>query len=637
MLLRHFAVFLATLTQISALHAAEFTFIDGQADPQGEWEHWARDHCNIRMTGEVAAGDTEKFEALLAKHANQVASDPNLLGNPRIVTLCLNSPGGSLAEAIKLAESIRKTRPFPRGTGIPFITTRLEAGARCESACAIVFMSGTLDGWEDPPYPARSMHPTARLGFHAPALSISGGTYTEQHVNTAFGISIQSIASILRVLHVGEAPDGTPYGGEERWIEASLLETMLRTPANSMRYIETVDDAGRWSIPVWPIPRVNLDYASGWRACRNRLAWKTSRPSKIRKPTPDAFVTVELPAGSDVSRRLFYIIDEMSGDSCMLSLFKEGFLLIDTDVGMNDFSGSEGGGSRALTEVDKARTDVVEDGFAWLHMLMPNTKLASLAPGGSQQTSATAPPATFSPDRLEPRFGGERVILMDHNGSQMAWEVKGDRVWIWYFNPRAGLTDSGVTNGTLLFEGESRNDTWRGTARRFSKKCGDNLYAVKGRTEGARVVLQGQYQPRNASCQPSSQRKTDTLTFDIVMAGVSAPAITETTTAPATTAPATTPTATASTSGALPGLVKVTGVSTGLNMRQGPNGQTAKVSELPAGTTNISLHGCQPAIAPSAWAAASATRKRVLLAGSWCSLTYNGKTGYVSGRYLAPQ
>ena len=50
--LRLVAVVLFFLAQISPLKAAEFTFIDGQADPQGEWEHWARDHCNIRMTGE---------------------------------------------------------------------------------------------------------------------------------------------------------------------------------------------------------------------------------------------------------------------------------------------------------------------------------------------------------------------------------------------------------------------------------------------------------------------------------------------------------------------------------------------------------------------------------------------------------
>lgn len=638
MLLRLFAVFLVTLTQISALHAAEFTFIDGRANPQEENDQWGRDHCNIRMTGEVVTGDAERFEALLAKHANQVAGDPELQGNPRIVTLCLNSPGGSLAEAIKLAEAIRKPRPFPRGTGIPFVTTRLEAGARCESACAIVFMSGTIYDWQFPPYPARSMHPTARLGFHAPALSIAGGTYTERHVNTAFGISIQSIASILRVLHVGETPDGKPYGGTERWIEASLLETMLRTPASSMRYIETVDDAGRWNIPVWPLPPARLDYAAAGRACRNRLAWKSHRPSRIHKSTPDAFVTSEFSEPTEALRRLFFLFDIKSSDMCDFSLLEGGFIALGTELSMNDFENLDEDDFRELTENDKARSDALAAGYSSFYVLMPHTNLASLAPGASQQVSATVPPPSFSPDHLAPRFGGENIVLLDHDGSQVALEVKGDSVWLWHYTPSAELAASGVEPGMLLFEGENKNDNWRGTARRISKACGDNPYTVNGRTVGNRIVLRGQYQRRNASCKPTAQWTAATLSFDIVIPGFSN-SVTPATTAPATTAPATTPTPnkTATTSGALPGFVKVTGVSTGLIMREGPGGATAQVSELPAGTTNISLHGCQPAIAPSAWAAASAARKRVLLAGSWCSLTYNGKTGYVAGRYLAPQ
>lgn len=624
--LRLFAVVLFFLAQISPLTAAEFTFIDGRADPPVNG-NWVREHCNMRMTGEVATGDTERFEALLAKHANQVAGDPELLGNPRIVTLCLDSPGGSLAEAIKLAEAIRKPRPFPRGTGIPFVATRLEAGARCESACAIVFMSGTIDGWEDPPYPSRSIHPTARLGFHAPALAIGGGNYTERHVNTAFDISLQSISSILRVLHVGEAPDGTPYGGTDRWIEASLLEAMLRTPASSMRYIETVDDAGRWTIPVSPLPSEGFDYLSAWRACLNRLAWNTHRPSKMFKTTPDAYSVSEAPKRNGELRRLIVIVDEMSGQMCEVTLYVGGFLSVNTDPTL-EYSDEY----KTLTESGKARKDNMISGYASLWVQLPQTTLASLAPDSTPQPSAAASAAPISPDRLAPRFGGERVMLMDHNGSQMAWEAKGDRIWIWYYTPRAGLKGSGVVPGTLLFEGENTNGQIRGTARRFSKKCGDKTYAVQQRPASSGIVLEGQYQGRDSNCQSTFKWVPDTLVFEFVEA-----AIPTATAAPDTPTPTPSPTTPSTAGSALSGRVKVTGVSTGLILRQGPSGQSAELGEVPAGTTNLSLLSCEPSIDAAAWASASAARKRVLLAGSWCSLTYGGQTGFVSGRFLAPQ
>ena len=214
----------------------------------------------------------------------------------------------------------------------------------------------------------------------------------------------------------------------------------------------------------------------------------------------------------------------------------------------------------------------------------------------------------------------------------MAWEAKGDRIWIWYYNPRAGLKGSGVVPGTLLFEGENVNGQIRGTARRFSKKCGDKTYAVQGRPSGSGIVLEGQYQGRDANCQSTFKWQSDRLVFEFVEA--STPANTA-----ATVASTLTPSPTAPSTGgsALPGRVKVTGVNTGLILREGPNGQSAELGEVPAGTTNLSILSCQPTIDASAWATASAARKRVLLAGSWCSLTYGGQTGFVAGRFLAPE
>ena len=75
----------------------------------------------IALSG--AQGDTETAEALIT-----AAND----GNRLISAVRLDSPGGSLAEAVKLAGLIRRAK----------LPTIVAAGSRCASACFIVFAAG---------------------------------------------------------------------------------------------------------------------------------------------------------------------------------------------------------------------------------------------------------------------------------------------------------------------------------------------------------------------------------------------------------------------------------------------------------------------------------------------------------------
>jgi hypothetical protein len=77
----------------------------------------------IALGGDIEDGDAAATEAMI-KSAND---------DGRLVSaLRLDSPGGSLAEAIKLAELIRRAK----------LPTIVAAGSRCASACFIVFAAG---------------------------------------------------------------------------------------------------------------------------------------------------------------------------------------------------------------------------------------------------------------------------------------------------------------------------------------------------------------------------------------------------------------------------------------------------------------------------------------------------------------
>ncbi|MEO1702346.1 MAG: hypothetical protein AAFR71_09870 [Pseudomonadota bacterium] len=234
--------------------------------------------CQISLSGTIQSGDHASFLQTLTEYWTKVEKFPSEGGFPDIVVFCLDSPGGSVVEALKIAEEIRRRKDFIFD-GVSFIETRLAAGSSCLSACALIFLSGTFNGFEDSPIPYRSMHPTARLGIHAPSLALpnEAGQFPSSAIQEAYAASIETIAETLRVLHLGEDSGGVSYGGEEEWIRGSLVTRMLQTAPEGMYYVDSIDDVGRWGITVSPLPRLQIDPQTAATACYNYISWSEGR------------------------------------------------------------------------------------------------------------------------------------------------------------------------------------------------------------------------------------------------------------------------------------------------------------------------------------------------------------------------
>jgi hypothetical protein len=81
-------------------------------------------HRGVNANGEIIPGDAERLEAALA------GADMDASGSRR---LYLNSPGGSVAEALRMVQVMDRFK----------VTTVVRTGAACASSCAeIVFISG---------------------------------------------------------------------------------------------------------------------------------------------------------------------------------------------------------------------------------------------------------------------------------------------------------------------------------------------------------------------------------------------------------------------------------------------------------------------------------------------------------------
>jgi hypothetical protein len=87
------------------------------------------------------------------------------------------------------------------------------------------------------------------------------------------------------------------------------------------------------------------------------------------------------------------------------------------------------------------------------------------------------------------------ITQWDHNGSLVRLEEKEKKVRLVYAQPRDGLGQAGVKQGTVLFDGEVKADgRLAGYAKLFRKGCDPVDYFVEGSRDSTKqeILLQGQ-------------------------------------------------------------------------------------------------------------------------------------------------
>lgn len=201
----------------SPSQAARIQLLD--AHPEG---------CTARLTGQIVKGDAARLREILRGPDGA----ERYVSGMRGITLCFDSPGGSFLEGLHIARDLRTAG----------IASHVAAGETCLSACALAFLGGSRLSFEDAITHEfrRSLHATARLGFHAPKLDIPAGSFTEGEVDRAFRLALRASAMIFtRLEELGisrafalaffDVPEGTFYEIDtpERVDEADVAVTGL--------------------------------------------------------------------------------------------------------------------------------------------------------------------------------------------------------------------------------------------------------------------------------------------------------------------------------------------------------------------------------------------------------------------------
>jgi hypothetical protein len=96
----------------------------------------------------------------------------------------------------------------------------------------------------------------------------------------------------------------------------------------------------------------------------------------------------------------------------------------------------------------------------------------------------------------------------NHNNSIMSIRSAGDRVTIFYDQPRQGMIDEGVRRGTVVFDGKRTGNRLSGTSYVFDRNCSPIPYPDDGVVSSEQeIVLSGRRVPTQlASCQPVAYR-----------------------------------------------------------------------------------------------------------------------------------
>ena len=229
---------------------------------QNEW-------CEFTYSGEIKTGDLAKIKSARDIHFRRYKDESGgEVADTR--SICLDSVGGALQEAIAIGDYLYKT-----GIG-----TRISASDECLSACAFVFMMGVAYGGEDA-LVNRSMHATAKLGFHRPSINLpplSG--LTENELESAFDGAIE-ITSKLVELTIRQIPKT-----QRPMMKADLISEAFQRKGQDFFYIDTVNKAGRWEIKVDGIkPKVyKLSPEIAQNVCFNLLTWTSKNHSDRGTP-----------------------------------------------------------------------------------------------------------------------------------------------------------------------------------------------------------------------------------------------------------------------------------------------------------------------------------------------------------------
>lgn len=179
-------------------------------------------------------------------------------------TLCLDSPGGDLAQAIRFIEYMTEQSKGANG-----ISTYVPRDANCSSSCSLILLSGFVCSQRFC-YISRAMHRTATVGFHAPFLPGRPVQADRETLQEAYAAAVSAIKKIS-----DSFSSEVYFQNSHLRLTAEMLVDIISTPPSEMYYLQTIGDLIKYKItPVGEYRVEKIDSDSFLTACDNSWLWQ---------------------------------------------------------------------------------------------------------------------------------------------------------------------------------------------------------------------------------------------------------------------------------------------------------------------------------------------------------------------------
>jgi hypothetical protein len=197
----------------------------------------------VTLKGEIAEGDTDVLKRLI-----KAAKDR---GRP-VSTIWLNSSGGNLLEGVMLGRLIRYAK----------ITTGVDEGATCASACFIIFAAGT----------SKLTHDGALVGVHVASERSGKETILSGAVTVSMARLVKEFGVPANI--IGKMVVTPPH--EMVWLTADELRsmgaTMFRMPAPTSR-----EQVARAQPPLEIRPTAQTEKLPSWTSLVDAVLLASAR------------------------------------------------------------------------------------------------------------------------------------------------------------------------------------------------------------------------------------------------------------------------------------------------------------------------------------------------------------------------
>ncbi|MGN6309245.1 MAG: ATP-dependent Clp protease proteolytic subunit [Xanthobacteraceae bacterium] len=175
----------------------------------------------LGIRGPIDSSTTAKLNEIFAEFGRRTDAKRQPDGFAH-TTIELDSPGGSVAEAMAIGRLLRKNR----------ITAKVPLLARCSSACVLIYAGAVV----------RYGHfRSGRIGIHQPFFDNVTGPIDAEQIRAKYSALLSEMRAYLREMNVSE----------------QLADEMLKTPSTSIRYL-THDEQDRLGLVIFDPVEVEI-------------------------------------------------------------------------------------------------------------------------------------------------------------------------------------------------------------------------------------------------------------------------------------------------------------------------------------------------------------------------------------------